>query len=240
MIVDLFIPCFIDQLFPETAFNTLKILKQVDVEVNYNTNQTCCGQPAFNSGFRDEAKTVSEKLISDFPYDRYIVTPSGSCCGFMRNNMAQMFEGTEHSKQAETISERVFELSEFLIDVLGFEDLNAEFKGKAVYHHACGALRECGIKSAPLQLLNKVRGLELLELKEEETCCGFGGSFSVKFEPISVGMADAKVQNALAAGAEYIISSDASCLMHLNGYIEANNLPLKTVHLSDVLTSGWK
>ena len=134
---------------------------------------------------------------------------------------------------------RTFEFSEFLVNVLKKDDFKASLPAKAAYHDSCAALRECGIKPEPRQLLSKVNGLELLEIKDSETCCGFGGTFSVKFEDISVAMVEQKVNNALATGAEYIISTDQSCLMQIDGYIKKNNINLKTLHLADVLVMGW-
>jgi L-lactate dehydrogenase complex protein LldE len=133
----------------------------------------------------------------------------------------------------------VFEFSEFLINILKVDDVGAVLNGKATYHDACGALRECGIKKEPRQLLHNVKGLELIEMRESETCCGFGGTFAVKFEPISIGMAQSKVKNALETGAKYIITTDVSCMMHMQGYIDNNRLPIQTMHIADVLASGW-
>jgi L-lactate dehydrogenase complex protein LldE len=237
--VQLFIPCFVDQLYPQTGMNMVKVLEKLGCNVTYNPNQTCCGQPAFNAGFWDDAKGVAKKFLHDFEGEGYIVGPSGSCTGFVRNYYDKMFENSaEHNNNAQ-VGKRMFEFTEFLADVLKVEDLGATLEGKATYHDACGALRECGIKQAPRKLLNKVKGLELTEMKECETCCGFGGTFAVKFEPISVGMAQTKVQSALETGAQYMISTDVSCLMHLQGYIDKNKLPMQTLHIADVLASGW-
>lgn len=211
-----------------------EVLERAGCQVTYNPNQTCCGQPAFNAGYWKEAGKVAEKFLNDFREDSYIVTPSGSCAGFARNHFERILDET-HAPQIAQLKKNLFELTEFLVDVLDVTDLNASFPCKATYHDACGALRECGIKKQPRLLLEKVAGLELVEMKEAETCCGFGGTFAVKMEPISIGMAQTKVQSALDAGAEYIISTDVSCLMHIQGYIDKQGLPLKTAHLADVL-----
>ncbi|WP_276133940.1 (Fe-S)-binding protein [Polluticoccus soli] len=237
--VQLFIPCFVDQLYPQTGINMVKVLEKLGCNVTYNANQTCCGQPAFNAGFWDDAKGVARKFLTDFEGEGYIVGPSGSCTGFVRNYYDKMFENSAEHNHSGKVGKRMYEFTEFLIDVLKVEDLGATLQGKATYHDACGALRECGIKQAPRKLLDKVKGLELTEMKECETCCGFGGTFAVKFEPISVGMAQTKVQSALDTGAQYMISTDVSCLMHLQGYIDKNNLPMQTMHIADVLASGW-
>jgi L-lactate dehydrogenase complex protein LldE len=240
MKVQLFIPCFIDQLYPQTAFNMVKVLEKACCEVEYNTNQTCCGQPAFNAGFQDEARAVATKFIKDFDSVDYIVAPSASCVGFVRNYYPQLFEnGTLHN-QVKNLGKRIYEFTEFLTDVLKIDNYGASLHAKATYHDSCAALRECKIKEGPRNLLSKVKGLELVEMADSETCCGFGGTFSVKFEAISIGMADQKITNALATGAEYIISTDLSCLMQLNGYITAKNIPLKTMHIADVLANGWE
>jgi len=240
MKVQLFIPCFIDQLYPQTAFNMVKVLEKACCDVSYNSNQTCCGQPAFNAGFVNDAREVAEKFLEDFDTIDYIVAPSASCVGFVRNYYPKLFENTASHHKGKDIGKRVYEFTEFLTDVLKIEHFGASLHAKATYHDSCAALRECKIKEGPRKLLSKVKGLELVEMADNETCCGFGGTFSVKFEPISVGMADQKVKNAMATGAEYIISTDMSCLMQLNGYIKTKELPLKTMHVADVLASGWE
>lgn len=156
----------------------------------------------------------------------------------MRNYYSRLFEGRAYGF-ADRQRKQFFELTEFLTDVLRVEDLGARFEAVASFHDACGALRECRIGKAPRRLLSNVRGLELRETDDCEVCCGFGGTFSVKFEPISLGMAEQKVQNALDAGVKYIISTDLSCLFHLDGYIRKMGLPIKTIHIADVLASGW-
>jgi len=240
MKVQLFIPCFVDQLYPQTAFNMVKVLEKAGCEVYYNTDQTCCGQPAFNAGFWDEAKAVCAKFLKDFDTADYVVAPSASCVGFVRNYYSKLFEDSTLLNRVTDLSSRTYEFTEFLTDVLKVENFNAALDAKATYHDSCAALRECKIKDGPRRLLGNVKGLELVEMNHTETCCGFGGTFAVKFDAISIGMADQKVSNALAANAEYIISTDLSCLMHLDGYIKGKQLPLKTMHIADVLASGWE
>lgn len=240
MKVQLFIPCFVDQLYPETAFNMVKVLEKACCDVSYNTNQTCCGQPAFNAGFWDEARQVATKFLKDFDTVDYIVAPSASCVGFVRNYYSKLFENSSVHNQVKDLSKRIYEFTEFLTDVLKIDNYGAVLNGKATYHDSCAALRECKIKEGPRKLLNQVKGLELVEMNDNETCCGFGGTFAVKFDAISAGMADQKVMNALATDAEYIISTDLSCLMHIDGYIKNKSLSLKTMHIADVLASGWE
>ncbi len=240
MKVQLFIPCFVDQLYPQTAFNMVKVLEKAGCEVAYNTNQTCCGQPAFNAGYWEEAREVAGKFLKDFNTADYIVAPSASCVGFVKNYYHKLFENSTQHNTVKELGKRIFEFSSFLTDVLKIENFGAQLSGKATYHDSCAALRECHIKEGPRTLLKHVKQLELIEMADNETCCGFGGTFSVKFEAISIGMADQKLHNALATGAQYIISTDISCLMQMDGLIRTKNLPLTTMHIADVLASGWE
>lgn len=217
----------------------VKVLEKAGCTVSYNAGQTCCGQPAFNAGFWDEAKSVCTKFIKDFSGSDYIVAPSASCVGFVRNYYGKLFENSSLHHEVQDISKRVFEFSEFMLRVLKVEDVGATLNGKATYHDSCAGLRECKIKEEPRKLLSHVKGLTLTEMNDVETCCGFGGTFAVKFEAISMGMGEQKVENALATGADYLISTDISCLMHLQGYIKQKDYSLKTMHLADVLASGW-
>jgi len=239
MIVDLFIPCFVDQVYPQTAMNMVKVLEKLGVGVNYNPEQTCCGQPAFNAGYWDQCKEVGEKFIRDFPNDRPIVAPSASCVGMVKNYYPEIFHNTVLHNEYKTIRKNIYEFSDFLVNVLNITDVGARFDGIATYHDACSALRELNIKSAPRALLGKVKGLEIREMNDVETCCGFGGTFSVKFEAIAVGMAEQKVINAEATNADYMISTDLSCLMHIDGFLKKKGKKIKTMHIADVLASGW-
>ena len=239
MTVQLFVPCFIDQLYPQVAFNAIKVLEKAGCEVKYNPNQTCCGQPAFNAGFWGESKDVCTKFVQDFDTADYIVSPSASCTGFVRNNYGKLFENNAFQSPAKKVANQIFELAEFLVKILKVTNVGAEFNAKVTYHDSCAALRECSIKEEPRTLLAAVKGLELVEMKETTTCCGFGGSFAVKYDTISVAMADQKIDNALATEAEYIVSTDTSCLMHLEGRINFNGKAIKIIHLADILSSGY-
>jgi len=239
MIVDIFIPCFIDQLYPNTAMNMVRILEKLDIGVHYNKNQTCCGQMAFNSGFWNEARALAEKFIRDFSNDRYIVSPSASCVGMVKNYYNEFFYNSAYHNDYKQVQKNIFEFSDFLVNVLNVSSLGAVFNETITYHDACAALRENNIKEQPRKLLSHVRGLKLVEMQESEVCCGFGGTFSVKHEPISTAMGQQKVQNAIDSGASYIVSTEGSCLMHLDAYIKKHNLPIKTIHIVDVLASGW-
>ncbi len=236
-IVDIFIPCFIDQVYPETGMNMVKLLEKAGLKVNYNPNQTCCGQMAFNSGFWDEAKAMGTKFIKDFPFDRPIISPSASCSGFIRNYYSELFFNTTMHNEYKQLQKNIFEITDFLVNEIQVIDFGAVFNHKITFHDSCAALREYGIKNEPRLLLSKVKGLELIEMKDNEVCCGFGGTFSIKNEPISTAMAEQKIQYAVETGAEYIVSTDSSCLMHQEAYIKKHKIPLKTLHIIDVLAS---
>jgi L-lactate dehydrogenase complex protein LldE len=241
IVVDIFIPCFMDQIFPQTAFNMIKVLEKVGCQVNYNPEQTCCGQPAFNAGYFEDAREIADKFLNDFNTpNRYIVIPSGSCVGMVRNSYTQIFEHTSSYLQCKRMKGNVFEFTEFLTNVLRIEKIpGARLEALATYHDSCSALRECNIKSGPRKLLGNVEGLTLVEMEDVETCCGFGGTFAVKFEAISSGMAEQKVNNALDTKAEVLISTDSSCLLQIDGYIQKQKKGLKVMHIADVLASGW-
>jgi L-lactate dehydrogenase complex protein LldE len=237
--VHVFIPCFIDQLYPTAGFNTIKVLEKAGCSVTYNPEQTCCGQPAFNAGYWGESREICNKFIHDFSGAEHVVVPSASCTGFIKNYYSKIYDNASNQKDIKGLQEKVYELSDFLVNVLKIDDLGAQFDGVATYHDSCAALRECKIKSEPRKLLEKVKGLKLVELEESETCCGFGGTFAVKFEGISVAMGEQKVQNIVKTNADYLISTDLSCLMHLGGVMEKKALPIKSLHLADVLASGY-
>jgi L-lactate dehydrogenase complex protein LldE len=236
--VDIFIPCCIDRLVPQTAFNLLKILRRLDVKVNYNSNQTCCGQTAFKNGFWDEAKEIGEKFIRDFSNKRYIVCPSASCVGYVKNYYNNLFYNTSLHLLNNELHNNIFEFTDFLVNMMRITKMGATFNHVVTYHDSCSALREYGIKEEPRILLRNVSGLELVEMNRTEECCGFGGMFSMTFEPISVAMTQEKINHALATGAEYIVSTDMKCLANMDAYIKKQNLPIKCIHIVDVLASG--
>ncbi|MDA3904552.1 MAG: (Fe-S)-binding protein [Bacteroidales bacterium] len=238
MNVEAFIPCFIDQFFPETGKNMIKLLEKLGQNVNYNPNQTCCGQIAFNSGFWNEAKELGEKFINDFQGKKYIVSPSASCSGMVIRQYPKLFHNAAFHNESKQLQNSIFEITDFIVNVLRKTDIGAEFNHKVTYHESCASKREYGLTNQPRLLLSKVKGLELIEMEEADSCCGFGGTFSVKFEGVSSAMAQQKVENALATGAEYIVSTDSSCLMNINGYIEKNELPIKCIHIVDLLAAN--
>ncbi|PST82973.1 Fe-S oxidoreductase [Pedobacter yulinensis] len=239
MTVELFIPCFVDQLHPQTAFSTVKLIEKAGYKVQYNSRQTCCGQPAYNAGYWEEAKEIGTKFLADFSDQNYIVAPSASCVGMVKGGYNDLFTNTTVHNKCRTLQSNIMELSDFLVNIARKDYFGAELEGRAVYHDSCSALRECRIKDEPRLLLSKVHGLELVEMNDTDACCGFGGTFAVKFASISSAMAEQKVRNALDQQADYIISTDHSCLLHLQGYIDQHQLPIKTIHIADVLANGW-
>jgi L-lactate dehydrogenase complex protein LldE len=207
--------------------------------VHYNPEQTCCGQPAFNAGHWEDAREVGEKLLNEISTDKILVCGASSCTSMIRNSYDLLFQNSSYHNKYRQLQKKNFELSEFLVDVLKIETLDAKLNAKVAYLDSCQALNHCKIKEQPRRLLQMVEGLELVEIACADECCGFGGTFSVNFEPISLQMAEQKVTNILNAGAEVIVSTDYACLMHLDAYIKKNNIPLRIMHLADVLASGW-
>jgi L-lactate dehydrogenase complex protein LldE len=236
--VALFITCLGDQFFPQVGEAATRVLRRLGCDVTFNPAQTCCGQPAFNTGYRDEARSVASRVLDLFEDADYVVAPSGSCTSMVRIFFPELFEhDPKRLRKAERLRGRFFEFSEFLVKVLNVEDVGARFPHRVTYHDACHLLRELGIEAQPRRLLRAVRGLEFVELLDHQLCCGFGGTFSVKFPDVSVAMAEDKVRAATAAGAEYLVANDSGCLMHLEGYIHRHGLPLRTIHLAEVLAS---
>ena len=234
--VALFITCLADQFFPQVGECVVKILQRLDVEVTFNPNQTCCGQPAFNTGFRDEARAVARRVLEMYDNADYVVAPSGSCSSMVKVFYPELFEHEpELLRQAQELKKRFFEFSEFLVKVLKVDDVGARFAHKVTYHDSCHLLRELGVSEPPRQLLRKVQGIELVEMDDQKLCCGFGGTFSVKFPEVSVPMGQDKIRAATGSGAEYLVAADGGCLMHLNGMIHRQGLALKTMHLAEVL-----
>jgi L-lactate dehydrogenase complex protein LldE len=239
MIVDIFIPCYIDQFFPETAWNMVKVLESLNCAVNYNPEQTCCGHPAFNNGNWDDCKEIGEKFIKEFLNDRYIVVPSASCVSFIKKQYGELFHNSALHNEYKQIQKNIYEFTDFVVNVLKITNIGAQLDGRAVFMDTCVSLGGYGLRQEPRTLLEKVKGLELVEMSCGDTCCGFGGFFSVKYEAISTAMAEQKVQHALDANVEYIVATETPCLMHLDGYMKAAGKPMKVMHIADVLASGW-
>lgn len=236
--VSLFVTCIVDQLFPDVGMAMAEVLERAGCEVDFLEAQTCCGQPAFNSGYREEARAVATHFLDVFDGAEYIVVPSGSCASMASHHYRELFrEDPQRLRQAERIAPRIFEFSKFLVEVARVEDVGARFEHVITYHDSCHALRELKIKDAPRRLLAHVRGLELREMDAAEECCGFGGTFSVKFPGVSGGMARAKIDSIMRTGADAVVSIDSSCLMQLRGALSRAGLPVRTLHLAEVLAS---
>ena len=235
MVIDLFIPCFIDQFYPQTAVNTVKVLEKAGVEVHYNADQTCCGRFAYNAGFVEEAKNLGDKFLSDFCNDRPVVAPTASCVAFIKKRYPELFFNTANHLNFKRLERNVYELTDFLVNVLHYDDFGAEFPHKVTYHDSCNGLRKLGLGKEARQLLSHVKGLELVEMKQNDMCCGGEFTFAMNHEEVSVAMAGHKVRNAMNTGAEYIVSTDMSCLMHQKSVIDANGFPIKVIHIADIL-----
>lgn len=239
MKVQLFVPCVIDQFFPNVAANTLKLLERAGVEVEYNPEQTCCGRFAYNAGFMEDAKALGDKFLDDFSEKEMVVSPSAACVLYIKKRFPELFFNTANHLVFKKMIGNVFELTDFLVNKAHFDDFGAEFPHKVTIHDSCSALRGLGLGKESRQLLSKVRGLELIEMKQTDMCCGADLSLELNHEPIAVGMANHKIKNALNTGAEYIVSTDMSCLMHQRSFIEKQGLPIKVIHIADILASGW-
>jgi L-lactate dehydrogenase complex protein LldE len=253
MRVALFIPCFVDQFFPNVGIAMVKVLRRLNVDVDFPEKQTCCGQPAFNTGYWDEARQLAKRYCEVFADAEAIVSPSGSCVAMVRNfypellnaGVAAPVPGASHQAAGtaattpgwQRVCANTFEFSEFLVKKLGVSDVGASFPSRVTYHDGCHALRELRLKDAPRQLLRNVKGLELVEMGEAETCCGFGGTFSVKFPMISQAMDEVKCASIQKTGAQYVVSADSSCLMQIGGRLRRDKLPIQTIHLAEVLAA---
>jgi len=236
--VSLFVPCFVDQLTPEVAVDSVKVLRHVGCEVEFREDQTCCGQPAFNTGYWDEAAPCAERFVRVFRDAETIVCPSGSCTTMVRKFYPELLKESPIRSEAIEVGKRTFELSEFLVKVAGLTDVGATFPHTVAYHASCHALRELQLRDEPLQLLRAVKGLELVEMARNEECCGFGGTFATKFADISAAMGQSKVESVEASGAEYVTALDPSCLMHVQGMLTRNKFKAQTIHLASILASN--
>ncbi|MBN8787783.1 MAG: (Fe-S)-binding protein [Terrimonas sp.] len=243
MIVALFVPCYVDQFYPQVAIASLELLEKAGVEVVYPPKQTCCGQPMANSGFEHLANSCNELFINNFSGFDYIVCPSGSCTLHIKEHL----HADKQEEKAGEIRRRVYELTEFLTDVLKIEQLNAKFPHKVGMHQSCHGQRGLRLSqmselnapafSKPGKLLKMVEGLELVELDRVDECCGFGGTFCVAEEAVSVKMGKDRVEDHIKHGAEYITGGDMSCLMHLEGILRRQNSKVKVKHIAEILNS---
>ena len=236
--VSLFVTCIVDQLFPKAGMAVVEVLERLGFPVDFPEQQTCCGQPAFNSGYREEAREVARHFLDVFRGAEYIVVPSGSCTSMIAHHFADIFQDEpQYLEQARQLGPKVFEFSRFLLEVAGVEDVGARLDEVVTYHDSCHALRELKVKDGPRRLLSHVRGLELREMDAAEECCGFGGTFSVKFAELSGAMARTKIDAIERTGARTVVSLDPSCLMQIQGVLSRAGSQIRTMHMAEVLAS---
>ena len=235
MRVALFIPCFVDQLTPEVGLDMVRVLRRLGYDVDFPQEQTCCGQPGFNSGYWNDARPLAERFLAVFGSAEIVVCPSGSCTTMVRNFYPQLLADSPLREKAIEVGRKVFEFTEFLTRVAKATDIGACFPHRVTYHDACHALRELHLKQEPRELLRHVRGLELVEMPYSEECCGFGGTFATKFTMISGAMGNTKCGNAESSGAEFITSTDPSCLLHIDGILRKQNSTVRTIYLASIL-----
>lgn len=236
--VSLFVTCIIDQFFPEVGVAVADVLERAGYEVDFPERQTCCGQPAFNTGYHDETRKVATHFLDVFSDAEYVVVPSGSCTSMVVHHYEELFANDpKRLEQTRRLIPRMWEFSKFLLEVAGVEDLGARYDGIVTFHDSCHGLRAMKIKEGPRRLLSHVRGLELREMDAAEECCGFGGTFSVKFPGISGGMARTKIESIKRTGAGAVVGVDSSCLMQIRGALSRAGLPIQALHLAQILAS---
>jgi len=238
MTISLFIPCFVDLMYPQVGISMARIFEKLGHKVVVPRGPACCGQPAFNTGYWDESRTIAEKMLEALQDAEVVVIASGSCGAMMKVFYPELFAGTKHEAQARALAPKCHEFSSFLVNQLGVTDLGAKFPHKVTFHDGCHGLRELNNKRPPRELLAKVQGLELVEMAAAETCCGFGGTFSAKFPAISTAMGEVKCASALETKTDYIVSCDSSCLMQIQGLADKQKQGLKTIHLAEILAQS--
>ena len=232
----LFVTCIVDQLYPHVGVSAVRVLRRLGVSVDFPADQTCCGQPLYNSGFTAQARQLGIRVLDSFGLSQYVVVPSGSCAAMLKVFYRDLFAGDpEWEEKAFQLADRVYEFSEFLVKVLDVTDVGANLPSRATYHSGCHLLREMEVREEPVELLRGVNDLELVPLPQAETCCGFGGTFSVKYPHISEGMLQDKIANVLATEADTLVSCDMSCLMHIGGGLTRQNIPVAVRHIAEVL-----
>lgn len=235
--VQLFVTCIIDALYPETGEAVVRVLQRAGVHVNFPREQTCCGQPAFNAGMRSQARKMAENnilILERYPGD--IVIPSGSCTGMIRHGYSELFKDDPGWRQrAKTLSDRTYEFTEYLVDVLHIDQFGAMFSGQLTYHASCHLLRDLGIDSQPKRLLENVLDAELVSLPKSEECCGFGGLFSIEHPEISKAMLERKIENILACGADTVVACDSGCLASISGGLHRRKMPINVKHIAEIL-----
>jgi L-lactate dehydrogenase complex protein LldE len=234
--ITLFVQCLVDGLYPEVGEAMLTLFHRLGIQVNCPMDQTCCGQPAFNAGHQKAARIAARRFIEIFEDTEWIVCPSGSCVNMVKNHYPDLFrDDIEWAQRAKQVGERTFELSQFLVDILGVVDLGAVYDGNITYHDSCHLLRGLGIAEQPRQLIRQIKGAELVEMNDSDRCCGFGGTFSVKYPHISTAMVDDKIRNIIASGADTVTGCDISCLMNIQGRLSRMDSSIKVLHIAQLL-----
>ncbi len=237
--VSLFIQCLVDSMFPEVGEAMVTLFDRLGIPCRFPPDQTCCGQPAFNSGYRREAADAARHFIAVFEDAEVIVCPSGSCVHMVRHAYPLLFaDEPAMLARAEAVAARTFELSQYLVDQLGLVEVGASYHGTVTYHDSCHLSRGLGVIDQPRQLLKGVEGLTLIEMRDSDTCCGFGGTFSVNYPEISTAMVDTKIDNILASGAGAVVGCDISCLMNILGRLSRRGEPVQVLHLAQVLAGA--
>jgi L-lactate dehydrogenase complex protein LldE len=242
MRVSLFITCVVDQLYPRVGEAVVELLTRLGVEVTFNPEQTCCGQPAYNTGYRREARAVAAQTLDllerELQTADYVVAPSGSCTAMVKRFYPELFSGEPETRaRAERVGGRCYELSQFLVDVLGVVDVGAAFDGRVTYHDSCHLLRELGVSEAPRTLIRAVAGAEFVEMKDSAVCCGFGGTFSFKYPEISAAIGAEKAANVERSGADVVVACDSGCLMQTADMLSRRGSAARCLHLAELLAS---
>jgi L-lactate dehydrogenase complex protein LldE len=239
MKVSLFVTCLVDQLWTSIGVSSVELLRRVGCQVEFDQRQTCCAQPAFNTGYRDEARQVAQRFISLYEESNAeaIVSPSGSCTAMVHHYPELFADDADWLRRAKAVAARTHELSSFLVRVLKLEDVGASWEGKLTWHDACHGLRDLNLKHEPRTLIRNVRGAEFVELEQADACCGFGGTFSVKYPEISVAILDQKIEAIERAGVKAVVSGDASCLMQIGGRLSRKGSKVQVMHLAELLAS---
>ena len=241
--VSLFVTCVVDQFFPEVGESAVRVLRRRGVDVDFDPAQTCCGQPAFNTGYWKEARPLAERFLDMYEEAGCVVMPSGSCASMVRVFYRELFhDDPALLRRAADLGSRVFELSEFLVDVLGSDAApkppRSDATTRVTYHEACHLRRELGATAQARRLINAVPGVELAEMEQAEVCCGFGGTFAVKYSDISAAMLDEKLTHVRNSGADAVVACDVTCLMHIGGGLEKQGIPVRPMHLAELLDEG--
>jgi L-lactate dehydrogenase complex protein LldE len=238
MTVSLFIPCLTDAFFPESGWNMVRVLERLGHIVEYRDAQTCCGQPAFNTGYRHEARELAQRFLRLFADAECVVAPSGSCVAMVKVFYAELLDrNPREAEEYAALAARMHEFTSFLVDVQGGDDVGAVFPHSVTVHDSCHALRELGVREQPRRLLRDVRGLELREMDAAQECCGFGGTFAVKHEALSSAMCESKVASVLRSGASVVTGVDSSCLMNIGGMLRRRGSTVRCLHIADILAA---